>query len=54
MKGQADTYKETKIFNYPGMVIRVLIPDLEAEERKRRLARIHNAAANLLKEVDRK
>ena len=46
----ADTYKETKVFEYPGAVIRVHIPDLTAEERKQRMQRIHTAAESLLKE----
>ena len=44
-----DTYKEAKIIEFPGMVARVFIPILEEDERKRRLAAIHKAAANLLK-----
>lgn len=44
-----DTYKETKILEFPGMIVRVHIPDLTPEERTRRMKAIHNAAAALLK-----
>ncbi len=50
MKNQ-DTYKEVKTFTYPGMVVRVHIPELEANEREKRMTLIYKAAANLLKEV---
>lgn len=49
MKGQVDTYKEVKTFTYPNMTVRVHIPDLNEEERKRRMQKIHTAAAELLK-----
>ena len=45
----ADTYKEVKEIQFPGMVARVHIPDLTPEERSRRMKRIKEAAANLLK-----
>ncbi len=44
-----DSYKETKVFEFPGLIARVHIPDLAPEERSRRMKAIHNAAANLLK-----
>lgn len=50
MKGQVDTYEETKVFTYPNMVIRVHIPDLADEERNRRMKTIAKAAEALLKE----
>ncbi len=46
-----DTYKEVRTFEYPGMTVRVHIPDLTPEERARRMKAIHNQAANLLKKV---
>ena len=49
MQGQADTYKEVKTFTYPNMTVRVHIPDLTKEERKRRMKAVYNAAAELLK-----
>ncbi len=49
MQGQADTYKEVKTFSFENMTVRVHIPDLTEEERKRRMKKIHTAAANLLK-----
>lgn len=45
----SDTYKEAKVFEFPGVVARVYIPDLTQEERNRRLKQIHNASAELLK-----
>ena len=48
MKEQ-DTYKETKVFEFPGMTVRVHIPDLTAEERNRRRKRLEKAAIALLK-----
>ena len=48
MKGQADTYKEVKTFTYPDMVIRVHIPDLTEDERKRRMKAVEKAAIALL------
>lgn len=44
-----DTYKEIKTFTYPNMTVRVHIPDLTEEERKRRMKAVYNAAAELLK-----
>lgn len=47
MNGQG----ETRVFNYPGMVVRVTSPDLSEEERKRRMKEIYKAAEVLIKEV---
>lgn len=44
-----DTYHEPKVFEYPGAVVKVYIPILTEEERSRRMERIKEAAANLLK-----
>lgn len=52
MKGQ-DTYKEVKTFEIDNWTIRVHIPDLTEEERVRRMKKVHDAAAKLLKEVYR-
>ena len=50
MRGQApDTYKEVRVFEYPNMIIRVHIPDLTEDERKRRMKAIEKAAAALLR-----
>lgn len=46
MKGM-DTYKIKKL-NFPNMKVTVFIPELTPEEKKRRMAAIHNAAANLI------
>ena len=45
----ADTYKEPKIIKFPGMVVRVYQPILTEEERTRRMKKIHDAAAMLLR-----
>ena len=45
----ADTYKETKVFEFPGLIARVHHPDLTPGERARRMKAIHKAAENLLK-----
>ncbi len=50
MQGQ-DTYIHIKTFEFDGMVARVFSPVLTDEERKKRMQKIHDAAANLLKEV---
>lgn len=50
MKKGQDVYKEVRVFEYPGMIIRVHIPDLDERERTRRMKQIHDAAAKLLKE----
>ena len=55
MRGQADTYKETKVFNYPQtatmaqLTARVHIPDLTEEQRTYRMKKVHKAAAELLR-----
>ena len=43
------TYKEVRTMEFPGMVVRVHIPDLTSEERAERMKLIHREAANLLK-----
>ena len=45
-----DTYKETKLFTYPNMVVRVHIPDLSEEEREQRMKAIKRATIELMKE----
>lgn len=56
MKKCNDTYKEVRTITFPNGVARVHIPDLTAEERKRRMAAIAKAAESLLKscEVNKK
>ena len=49
----ADAYKETRVFNINNAVIRVHIPDLTAEERSKRIEKIKDAAANLMKGIER-
>lgn len=49
-----DTYKEVRTFEFPGMTVRVHIPDITKEERSRRMKKIHDAAAELLKGVHNK
>lgn len=49
MRKCQDTYKEVRTFTYPNCIIRVHIPDITEEERARRMQKIHDAAASLLK-----
>ncbi len=44
----ADTYTQTRVFNFPNMVVRVHFPELTEEETARRMKQIHDAAARLL------
>lgn len=48
MQGQTEYQLKTTI-QLPGMTARVFSPVLTAEERNKRLNRIHNASAELLK-----
>jgi ribosome recycling factor len=48
MEGQ----REIQTFTYPNMVVRVHFPDLTEEENKRRMKRLHQAAAEILKEQE--
>ena len=48
MKGH-DVYKEVVTMEFPNMVARIHIPDLTEEEQKRRMQRIYDATANLLR-----
>lgn len=55
MKGQADTYSEVKVFEYPDMTITVHFPDLTDEENERRMKYVEQAAiALVLSERQRK
>ena len=45
----ADTYKQVKTITYQNFIVRVHIPDITADERNRRLKRIREAAAALLR-----
>ena len=47
-----DTYKEVKTFVFPNMTVNVYIPDLTAEERNRRMKKIHKSAANLIMKAE--
>ena len=44
-----DTYMEPITIEVPGAIIRVYRPILTEEERARRMKRLHDAAAELLK-----
>lgn len=48
MKKAQDTYYDPIILEFPNATVRVFRPVLSEEERKRRMKRIHDAAANLL------
>lgn len=50
MKNQ-DKYKEIKTLNRPNMTVRIHIPDITTEERKRRIELIKKATVNILREV---
>lgn len=45
-------YKEPIVFDFDGARVRVFRPVLTEEERKRRMKRIHDAAADLLLSVE--
>ena len=51
MKNQ-DKYKEIITLNRPNMTVRIHIPDITAEERKRRIELIKRASVNILREVE--
>lgn len=54
MNGQKDTYKEVHEYKYPNMTVRVLIPDISDEENSRRMKRVYEAAADLIKSTMKK
>ena len=43
-----DTYTYERTIEFPGLIARIYRPVLTDEERAKRMARIHKAAANLL------
>ena len=45
-----DEYYPPKIFKYDNVTVRVYSPILTEEEHERRMKKIHDAAADLLKE----
>lgn len=49
-----DKIKEIKVFRYPNATVRVEIPELSEEEHNRRMKILHDSAAALLKEAERK
>lgn len=51
MSKPQDTYVLEKTIEYPNCIIRVHRPVLTEEERTRRMQKIHDAAADLLKDV---
>ena len=54
MKRSRDVYKEVRVFEYPGWIIRVHIPDISDEENERRMKQVRKSAEALLKEVSKK
>jgi hypothetical protein len=52
MKGQ-DTYFLERTIEFPNMKVRVFRPVLTELEKAKRMKRIYNSAANLLKEVSK-
>lgn len=51
---QQEQFQEAKTITFPGMVARVYSPVLTKEERAARIKQIHNQAAELLKEVEKR
>jgi hypothetical protein len=49
-----DVYDEPVLIEMPNAIIRSYRPILTDEERKKRMKAIHDAAAELLKDVERK
>lgn len=49
MAKSKDEYMEPIVIEMPGAIIRVYRPILTEEERARRMKRLHDAAAELLK-----
>lgn len=49
-----DVFNEPVLIEMPNVVIRSYRPILTEEERKKRMKAIHDAAADLLKDVERK
>lgn len=41
--------KTVKVFEYPGAIVRVHIPELSEDENRKRMRRIHDAAASLIR-----
>lgn len=54
MSKHADTYKEIRTFEYPGIMVRVHIPDLSDAERSRRTKQLYKATESLLKSYQKK
>ena len=54
MQAQAYAYKEIKTFEYTNMIVRVHIPDLSDEEKKRNTKQLVRATEALLKTYKRK
>ncbi len=54
MKNDTEPREPSRIFYYPNMVVRVYEPDITDEENARRMKRLHDAAAELLKDVIQK
>lgn len=49
MQAQEILYKEIKTFEYTNMIVRVHIPDISDEEKKRKMKQIAKATEALLK-----
>ena len=53
LKTSKDVYAEPYILNLPGAVVTVRRPILTEEERARRMKAIHDAAADLLRSLQK-
>lgn len=54
MQAQAIAYKEIKTFEYSNMVVRVHIPDLSEDEKRRNMKQLYKATEALLKTYKKK
>ena len=50
---QGQTYSLERTIEHPNFKARIFRPNLTAEEKKKRMQNIYNAASNLLKEINR-
>lgn len=50
MSNGQDIYQEPILLDIPGAIVRVYRPVLDDDERARRMKRIHDSAAKLLRE----
>ena len=49
MEKTRPVYKETRVFTFPNMIVRVHIPDIDDEENERRMKDLKKAAEDFLR-----